>query len=49
MNYRSIRHGLKVIEIPVHFSDRAEGKSKMSFKTQLESAFMPFSLRRYTL
>jgi dolichol-phosphate mannosyltransferase len=48
MNFRSVRQGLKVIEIPIHFADRADGKSKMSFRTQLESALMPFSLRRYT-
>jgi dolichol-phosphate mannosyltransferase len=49
MNYRSIRQGLKVIELPIHFSDRIKGKSKMSFKTQLESALLPFSLRRFAL
>jgi len=48
MNYRSARRGLKIIELPIHFSDRVEGKSKMNLRTQLESALMPFSLRRYT-
>ena len=47
MSYRSVRHGLKIVEIPIHFSDRIKGESKMSFKTQLESAILPFSLRRY--
>jgi dolichol-phosphate mannosyltransferase len=47
MNYRSIRHGLKVIELPIHFSDRTEGKSKMTLIAQLESALMPIKLRRY--
>ena len=46
MNYRTVRHGLKVIELPIHFSERAAGKSKMNFKTQRESALMPFRLRR---
>jgi dolichol-phosphate mannosyltransferase len=46
MNYRSVRHGLKIIELPIHFSDRVEGKSKMNLKTQLESALMPFRLKR---
>jgi dolichol-phosphate mannosyltransferase len=46
MNYRTIQHGLKVVELPIHFVDRAEGESKMSVKVQLESALMPFSLRR---
>jgi dolichol-phosphate mannosyltransferase len=48
MNYRSIRHGLKIIELPIHFSDRMKGQSKMSFKSQLESAFLPLSLMRAT-
>jgi dolichol-phosphate mannosyltransferase len=47
MNYRTVRNGLKVVELPVHFADRTEGESKMSVKVQLESAFMPFKLRRY--
>jgi dolichol-phosphate mannosyltransferase len=46
MNYRTIARGLKVVELPIHFVDRAEGESKMSIKVQLESALMPFSLRR---
>jgi dolichol-phosphate mannosyltransferase len=46
MNYRTIQRGLKVVELPIHFVDRREGESKMSFKVQLESALMPFSLRR---
>jgi dolichol-phosphate mannosyltransferase len=49
MNYRTVRRGLKVIELPIHFSERAEGTSKMNFKTQLESALMPFKLRRAIL
>jgi dolichol-phosphate mannosyltransferase len=46
MNYRSVQHGLKIVELPIHFTDRREGESKMSFKVQLESALMPLSLRR---
>ena len=46
MNYRTIQRGLKVVELPIHFADRREGESKMSFKVQLESALMPLSLRR---
>ena len=46
MNYRAVRHGLKIVELPIHFADRREGESKMSFKVQLESALMPLSLRR---
>jgi dolichol-phosphate mannosyltransferase len=47
MNYRAVRGKLKVVELPIHFSDRAEGESKMSLRVQLESALMPFKLRRY--
>jgi dolichol-phosphate mannosyltransferase len=46
MNYRSVQHGLKIVEVPIHFADRREGESKMSLKVQLESAMMPLSLRR---
>jgi|SRR5271166_1951352 len=47
MNYRAIRQGLKIVELPIHFADRAEGESKMTLKVQLESALMPFKLKRY--
>jgi len=46
MNYRSVQHGLKIVELPIHFADRREGESKMSLRVQLESAAMPFVLRR---
>jgi dolichol-phosphate mannosyltransferase len=46
MNCRAIRQGLKIVELPIHFSDRNEGESKMTLKVQLESALMPFKLRR---
>jgi len=46
MNYRTVQHGLKIVELPIHFADRREGDSKMSLKVQLESAMMPLSLRR---
>jgi dolichol-phosphate mannosyltransferase len=47
MNYRAVRAGLKIVELPIHFRDRNEGESKMTLKVQLESALMPFKLRRY--
>ncbi|HUA42632.1 MAG TPA: polyprenol monophosphomannose synthase [Streptosporangiaceae bacterium] len=46
MNYRTVKRGLKIIELPIHFADRRAGDSKMSVKVQLESALMPFVLRR---
>lgn len=46
MNYRSVRHGLKIVELPIHFAERRDGESKMNVWVQLESALMPFQLRR---
>ena len=46
MNYRARLRGLKIVELPIHFSERVAGESKMSLKVQLESATMPFRLRR---
>jgi dolichol-phosphate mannosyltransferase len=47
MNYRARLRGLKIVELPIHFAEREAGESKMNFKVQLESAAMPFRLRRY--
>jgi dolichol-phosphate mannosyltransferase len=46
MNYRSVRRGLKIVELPIHFAERREGESKMNVRVQLESALIPFLLRR---
>ena len=45
MNYRAVKQGLKIIELPIHFAERSEGQSKMSLRVQFESALMPFLLR----
>ena len=45
MNYRAVKRGLKILELPIHFAERSQGESKMSLRVQLESALMPFSLR----
>jgi len=45
MNYRALKRGLKIVELPIHFAERSAGESKMSLRVQLESALMPFSLR----
>jgi dolichol-phosphate mannosyltransferase len=45
MHYRATRAGMTIIEIPIHFSDRRAGSSKMSLRVQLESALMPWRLR----
>ena len=47
MNYRARLRGLKVVELPIHFAEREAGESKMTLRVQLESAAMPFRLRRY--
>jgi dolichol-phosphate mannosyltransferase len=47
MNYRAARRGLKIVELPIHFSDRTAGESKMSLRVQLESAVLPLRVRRY--
>jgi dolichol-phosphate mannosyltransferase len=47
MNYRAVLRSHKVVEIPIHFDERQHGASKMSFGVQLESAVMPFRLRRH--
>jgi dolichol-phosphate mannosyltransferase len=46
MNYRAVKRGLKIVEIPIHFADRTAGESKMSLGVQLESALLPLRLRR---
>jgi dolichol-phosphate mannosyltransferase len=48
MNYRARLLGLKIVELPIHFSERAAGESKMTLKVQLESAAMPFKLKSYS-
>ena len=44
MNYRTVKRGLRIAEVPIHFEERTEGVSKMSLKVQLESALMPWKL-----
>jgi dolichol-phosphate mannosyltransferase len=46
MSYLAIKNNLRAIELPIHFRDRQQGESKMSLAVQLESALMPFKLRR---
>ena len=43
--YRAHRAGLRVTEVPITFTDRREGQSKMSRKVILESVLMPWRLR----
>src|ERR1700753_1378454 len=45
LSHRAVRRGLKVLEVPIHFADRAAGQSKMSLREQIESALIPIRLR----
>lgn len=44
MNYRTVKHGLRIAEVPIRFEERTHGASKMSLRVQLESAIMPWRL-----
>jgi dolichol-phosphate mannosyltransferase len=44
MNYRTVRKGFRIAEVPIRFEERTIGASKMSLKVQLESALMPWKL-----
>lgn len=44
MNYRTVKKGLRIAEIPITFEERTKGASKMTLKVQLESALMPWRL-----
>ncbi|HYE13230.1 MAG TPA: polyprenol monophosphomannose synthase [Pyrinomonadaceae bacterium] len=43
--YRAHRGGLRVAEVPITFTDRREGQSKISRKVIFESVLMPWRLR----
>ncbi|MFD8599578.1 polyprenol monophosphomannose synthase [Kitasatospora sp. NPDC059646] len=45
MNYRVVKHGMRIAEVPIRFEERVEGMSKMSLGVQLESAVAPWKLR----
>lgn len=44
MNYRAARAGLSIVEVPIRFEDRTNGRSKMSASVQAESALLPWRL-----
>ena len=46
LTYRAIVRGLRVVEVPIVFRDRALGKSKMSWQITLEAAWLVPQLRR---
>lgn len=43
--YRAHREGLRIAEVPITFTDRRVGQSKMSRKVILESVLVPWRLR----
>ncbi|MEU7047454.1 polyprenol monophosphomannose synthase [Streptomyces eurythermus] len=45
LKYRAVRAGHTAVEIPIRFTERTEGESKMTLRTQLESAVLPLRLR----
>ena len=49
MSYRAWRKGFRLVEIPIVFTDRVEGHSKMSRKIVREAIWMVWALRFRTL
>ncbi len=45
MSYRASRAGMKIVEVPIIFTDRQFGQSKISRKVLIESAIIPWKLR----
>lgn len=45
LKYKAVRAGHSAAEIPIRFEERTEGVSKMTLRTQLESAVVPIRLR----
>ena len=44
MNFRVVKCGLRIAEVPIRFEEREEGVSKMSFGVQMESALAPWKM-----
>jgi|SRR5882757_2191074 len=44
MNHRTVKRGLRILEVPIVFEERVEGASKMTLAVQLESAVTPWKL-----
>lgn len=45
MSFRAMRKGFQPVEIPIVFTDRTEGESKMSGHIVREAVFMVWRLR----
>ena len=48
LTYRALQRGYRVVELPIVFRERREGKSKMTWRIALEAAFMVPRLRADT-
>ncbi|MFF3730101.1 polyprenol monophosphomannose synthase [Streptomyces sp. NPDC002476] len=44
MNHRTVRHRLKIVEVPIRFEERVAGQSKLGLGVQIESALAPWKL-----
>ena len=44
MNYRAVERGHRIVEVPIRFEEREQGKSKMSMTEQVESVLTPWKL-----
>ncbi len=49
MTFRAWKHGFRIVEIPIVFVDRLEGKSKMSKKIMREAIWMVWRLRWWAM
>jgi dolichol-phosphate mannosyltransferase len=49
MSFRAWRKGFRIVEIPIVFTDRSEGESKMSRKIMREAIWMVWRLRWWSL
>jgi len=49
LTYRTLRMGGRVVELPIIFTDRAEGQSKMSRRIVFEAIWMVWRLRWRTI
>ncbi|MCS6777672.1 MAG: polyprenol monophosphomannose synthase [Chloroherpetonaceae bacterium] len=45
MTHRALRAGMRVVEVPIVFTDRRHGRSKISRRVLVESMWMPWRLR----
>lgn len=49
MNFKAWKKGARITEVPIIFTDRVQGKSKMSKKIVYEAIFMVWKLRFYSM